>query len=673
MAAKSPPTPPYSPENFNLETKLIVLNFIGYNPHDSPSQSIQSTDLFRGRFCHPLPVTPDLHKQCNHRSSLQKQKTAGQLYAKQSSSSINEEQVPRRKSWSLETVSPPKLSLKFKKNVTLDYKFQGQSSSADKESLDDYRADDEMSQSPSPCVQSNDLNTEQILSPANDAWLNPDTLFASHKATATTTPKSLGFEPTLEDWKNLEAAVPVTEGEDGLTEITPEIQEFVDSLLSDVVRLVVEGEMRRQQKSIDEVDAHIGFHTGEYQRGINGNDDISSSSADSCSSMSIENFGPSPEDVDSVTSHEIDGCSCHSIKTPPSDFIPGDRSKLRLHIVNHSSPAVEESVLNCMRAELSEELSSLESELENVLQKQRNGEVVSPLLTPPLTPQSNAARVLARIGDEVRAKYEFQLEDALHRLFIGGQQTFSYETFRESANQIVDQNLPGWRQVVLLLVYGQSVTWRAVESGQRGIGNLISYTTRLLSDYAAEFIINQGGWEAVMSLESSVETSPDQQIGHYPLNSKQFTDQSHSLNQSNHPLHSKQLYSQSHSLYESCAMSVKAGELFSNHQNVTANNSSYHDSEVMSIFVDPTQVFESMSQGGLSSSGSDESPVPDVPSVSAIISESDFSAGRFQGWDDHVFTRSRSEEYLSNMLMISFNIGTLIALIYFSQNGRSIN
>lgn len=76
-----------------------------------------------------------------------------------------------------------------------------------------------------------------------------------------------------------------------------------------------------------------------------------------------------------------------------------------------------------------------------------NGEMMSPLLTPPLTPQTHAARVLARIGDEVRAKYEFQLDDALYRLFLSGQETFSYEVFRDMACQIVDHNLPGWRQV----------------------------------------------------------------------------------------------------------------------------------------------------------------------------------------------------------------------------------
>lgn len=93
-------------------------------------------------------------------------------------------------------------------------------------------------------------------------------------------------------------------------------------------------------------------------------DDTSSPSMTS-SSMSIDNSGPSSQYGDSVTSHEIESCCCSHTHTPSNPVVPGDRSKLRLHIVNHASPAVEESVLSYMRAELSEELSSLESELEN--------------------------------------------------------------------------------------------------------------------------------------------------------------------------------------------------------------------------------------------------------------------------------------------------------------------
>lgn len=54
--------------------------------------------------------------------------------------------------------------------------------------------------------------------------------------------------------------------------------------------------------------------------------------------------------------------------------------------------------------------------------------------------------------------------------------------------------------MAFLLVYGQRVAWRAVETGHWGVGSLIHYTIQLVSDYAAEFIINQGGWVKEISL-----------------------------------------------------------------------------------------------------------------------------------------------------------------------------
>lgn len=93
----------------------------------------------------------------------------------------------------------------------------------------------------------------------------------------------------------------------------------------------------------------------------------SSSGTMSSSSVSIDNIGPSPGGGDSVTSHEIEGCCCNHIEfhTSSKSVTPGDRSKLRLHIVNQASPADEDSVEDYMWAEIQEELSSLESELEN--------------------------------------------------------------------------------------------------------------------------------------------------------------------------------------------------------------------------------------------------------------------------------------------------------------------
>lgn len=65
----------------------------------------------------------------------------------------------------------------------------------------------------------------------------------------------------------------------------------------------------------------------------------------------------------------------------------------------------------------------------------------------PLTPQSEAARVLARIGDEVKVQYGSQLSAAVSRLTYEQVNNLTYEQFRDIALTIVDRELPGWRQV----------------------------------------------------------------------------------------------------------------------------------------------------------------------------------------------------------------------------------
>ena len=78
---------------------------------------------------------------------------------------------------------------------------------------------------------------------------------------------------------------------------------------------------------------------------------------------------------------------------------------------------------------------------------------ISPIQTPflmPLTPHSEAAKVLAKIGDEVKEKYERRLETAVQHLIIREEAAMTYQRFKEVAREVVDENLPGWRQVYSL-------------------------------------------------------------------------------------------------------------------------------------------------------------------------------------------------------------------------------
>ena len=65
----------------------------------------------------------------------------------------------------------------------------------------------------------------------------------------------------------------------------------------------------------------------------------------------------------------------------------------------------------------------------------------------PLTPQTEAARVLARIGDEVKAQYGARLAAAVNQLTYEQINNLSYSQFRDIAQSVVTAEVPGWRQV----------------------------------------------------------------------------------------------------------------------------------------------------------------------------------------------------------------------------------
>ncbi|KAK3603526.1 hypothetical protein CHS0354_027943 [Potamilus streckersoni] len=177
-----------------------------------------------------------------------------------------------------------------------------------------------------------------------------------------------------------------------------------------------------------------------------------------------------------------------------------DRSKLKLEIRNNYVNW-DETVLS-LQSELQEELTELESEMENALKRSSSSSGFSPHSSP-LTPQSKAAIMLAQIGDEVKDQYEQQLSQAIKSLVYAQLKEMSYVQFKNLAKSIMDHNLPEWRQVALLLVFSQSLVWHSLQCGQRKLGHLIEYTSQLLAELAADFIIKQGGWGAVMNIDSS--------------------------------------------------------------------------------------------------------------------------------------------------------------------------
>ena len=70
-------------------------------------------------------------------------------------------------------------------------------------------------------------------------------------------------------------------------------------------------------------------------------------------------------------------------------------------------------------------------------------------MTTPLTPQTEAARILARIGDEVRDQYGNQITAAINQIMLHQLKELTYQQFKEISKGVIDENLPGWRQVLI--------------------------------------------------------------------------------------------------------------------------------------------------------------------------------------------------------------------------------
>lgn len=218
-------------------------------------------------------MTPDFNKRCNHKAGLRKQNTLDhptqEDRPQSSSTTITEQQkIPRRKARSLETVNSEHFVMidnhdghvqvtKEKNSVSCVHSLPQK-----RNSFPAFQADGELS---AILPQSNNLKSSDLF--PDNLVLHPESLFPCHQEPALITPKSAGFEPSFEDWANLEPAVPKSE-ENGppvnLTENSKEMDEIVDSLLCDVVKAVVEREVKHWGICCEVMDSEVAVPT--YQQ-----------------------------------------------------------------------------------------------------------------------------------------------------------------------------------------------------------------------------------------------------------------------------------------------------------------------------------------------------------------------------------------------------------------------
>lgn len=163
-------------------------------------------------------------------------------------------------------------------------------------------------------------------------------------------------------------------------------------------------------------------------------------------------------------------------------------------------PHLDKEVLDKVRAEIEEELKHLEEEISEAFSRTGFDCHTSPVFSP-ASPESSIEDCLANFGDRVSLELKEPLDHALQCLLSS---VLSYEEFKERTQEAAGHT-SGWSKVLVPLILLQHLLRELTRRGQQQLSMLVQYGVTYIEDAAADYIIQQGGWGTVFSLETEEE------------------------------------------------------------------------------------------------------------------------------------------------------------------------
>ncbi|XP_067392304.1 bcl-2-like protein 13 isoform X1 [Emydura macquarii macquarii] len=165
-----------------------------------------------------------------------------------------------------------------------------------------------------------------------------------------------------------------------------------------------------------------------------------------------------------------------------------------------TSQALEKEVLEKLKTELEEELKHLEEEILEAFTSTGFDCHTSPVFSP-ANPESSIEDCLAHLGEKVSQDLKEPLHKALQILLS---KPVTYQEYQERTQEAAT-HASGWNKVLVPLVLLQQFLMELTKQGQEPLGALLQFGVTYLEDYAADYIIQQGGWGTVFSLDSEEE------------------------------------------------------------------------------------------------------------------------------------------------------------------------
>nr|XP_001489451.1 bcl-2-like protein 13 isoform X1 [Equus caballus]XP_005610876.1 bcl-2-like protein 13 isoform X1 [Equus caballus]XP_008530834.1 PREDICTED: bcl-2-like protein 13 isoform X1 [Equus przewalskii]XP_014596033.1 bcl-2-like protein 13 isoform X1 [Equus caballus] len=168
-----------------------------------------------------------------------------------------------------------------------------------------------------------------------------------------------------------------------------------------------------------------------------------------------------------------------------------------------TSQTLDQEVLLKVKAEIEEELKSLDKEISEAFTTTGFDRHTSPVFSP-ANPESSVEDCLAHLGEKVSQELKEPLQKALQMLLS---QPVTYQAYREcTLETTVHAN--GWNKILVPLILLRQMLLELTRRGQEPLSALLQFGVTYLEDYAAEYIIQQGGWGTVFNLESEEEEYP---------------------------------------------------------------------------------------------------------------------------------------------------------------------
>ncbi|XP_062860201.1 bcl-2-like protein 13 [Trichomycterus rosablanca] len=146
-----------------------------------------------------------------------------------------------------------------------------------------------------------------------------------------------------------------------------------------------------------------------------------------------------------------------------------------------------------VKEQIEEELKQLEEEITASFPRTGFDRHTSPVFSP-ANPESSIEDSLAVLGDRVSQDLDIHLDSAIQTLLNS---QLDYEDFQSAVQEVSSHSQGGWNKVLVPLVLLQAL----LNKGQP-LSSLLAYGERYLQEsQEADFIIQQGGWSSVFSLE----------------------------------------------------------------------------------------------------------------------------------------------------------------------------